>query len=289
MLPDLRPTRPTNKKNNTTLLKSTITILLMLTALSAFSQNAPSCAELKSGIFYFYQKNSADRYIIYRADAVQKEVNVQTGDSTFWELQWIDDCSYSLKIKSTSVKLSPEAKKMAAEHKLVYTIKKITAEYYTYQSTIDKPSNLKLSEDTMWLSEKTGMTDNTLFKQVRNVNEIRKLRDTSKYAVLYIYRPGKITNSMGNYLIFFDNVPMAVASNSSGFIFKIFKEGKFPVSSRLFKDDSTVDIDIKFGQVYYVKSMIHWGISSRLYNFKLEIAKVTNELGEKEFENIKNR
>lgn len=270
-------------------MKFVLSFFLLSLVHVVLAQNPISCKDLKTGVFYFYMKNSPDKFVVYRSESTQKEVSLLNGDSTIWDIQWLDDCSYSLKFKSTSQKWSPEVRKLTAEHKFVYSIKKMTTDYYTYQGTLDKASNLKLQDDTIWLSEKIGYTNTELFKRLRNENEVRKMKDTSRYAILYVYRPGKLTNSAGNYLVFFDNTPLCVASNSSGFIFKIFKEGKFPISSRLFKDDSTIDVDIKFGQVYYIKSMIHWGISSRLYNFKLETAKVSREQGEKEFEEIQNR
>jgi hypothetical protein len=79
---------------------------------------------------------------------------------------------------------------------------------------------------------------------------------------------------------------MCVAKNRSGYIFKILKEGKITFKSKLLKDESAVTVDIKFGKKYYIKSMIHWTISSRLYNFKLEMAAVAPEKGADEFDKV---
>ncbi len=48
----------------------------------------------------------------------------------------------------------------------------------------------------------------------------------------------------------------------------------------------TIDVDVKFGRIYYVKSMIHWGVSSRLYNFKLDMAVVDGVQGKQEFADV---
>jgi len=227
--------------------------------------------------------------VIYRLGDEQKEVNLTTGDSAFWKIEWNDDCTYTLKLKSTSFKWNAETMKFLKDHKFFYTILKTTNEYYTYKGSVDNASNPKIIEDTTWFLEKSTPTNSELFKPLKNEVEVRKMKDSSKYAILYLYRPGKITNSLGNYGIFFDNVAMCVARNNTGYIFKILREGKFPISSRLMKDESTVNVDIRFGQIYYVKSMIHWTISSRLYNFKLEMAKMDVVKGAAEFEEIENR
>jgi len=104
--------------------------------------------------------------------------------------------------------------------------------------------------------------------------------------VLYLYRPGKLTNSMGNYLVYFDNNVMCVAKNNTGYIFKILKEGTFEIKSRLLKDESAVKLEVKFGNIYYVKSMVHWTITKRLYNFKLDMAIMKPEDGQEEYYDV---
>ncbi len=83
-----------------------------------------------------------------------------------------------------------------------------------------------------------------------------------------------------------DNSIMCVAKNKSGYIFKILKEGQFEIKSRLFNDESSVILNVRFGNMYYVKSMIHWGISRRLYNFKLEMAIKGSSVGKAEFGDV---
>lgn len=266
-----------------------ILVISILTSVNSFCQTTPGCKDFRQGIFYTYQKNSTNKLVIYRSGNVQKEVNPNNGDSALWKIDWLDDCHYTLKLTSSSIQWKPDVVKVLNEHKFVYSILKTNNDYYTFKGAVDKSSNPVIIEDTIWLTEKIHPSNAEFFKQLRTENEARKLKDSSKYALLYIYRPGKLTNSMGNYFVYFNNIPLCVASNSSGYIFKILKEGRFQVSSRLFKDESAIDIDIKFGQVYYVKSMIHWGISSRLYNFKLETAKVEQQQGEIEFAGIKNK
>jgi len=55
------------------------------------------------------------------------------------------------------------------------------------------------------------------------------------------------------------------------------------------KDSVQLPVDIRFGNRYYIKSDIHWGIHSRLYNFKLELSSVDAATGSKEFREVKIR
>ncbi len=258
-------------------------------SVSAHCQTGVSCTDLKNGIFYYYQKNAPDHYLIYRTADFQKEVNLRTGDTTLWKIEWRDKCRYALIFESSSNQKIIENAKVLKKHKLVYTISALTDDYYCYTGSVDAPSNPQIWNDTIWLKEKTIVPNSELFQPIAGENELTHLKDTSKYALLYLYRPGKITNGFGNYFVYFDNVLMCVARNSSGYIFKILKEGNFQLASRLYKDESQVDVDIRFGKTYYIKSMIHWGISSRLYNFKLEMAAVTPEQGRLEFDKIRNK
>ena len=263
--------------------------LFLSFSIDSIAQNKQlTCSDIKDGIFYYYPKNSADRYIDVREGELLNEKNTKTGDSSIWQVKWTDECIYSLKYVSGNAKTTDEMQAFLKKHKFIYEILKVTNEYYVFKGYVDKTTNIPILTDTIWLNEKTHIANNELFKQVRNTSELKKsnFSDTSKYAVLYIYRPQKLTNSLGNYIIYFDNNMMCVAQNNTGYIFKILKEGKFQVKSKLYKDESEITLDIRFGKTYYVKSMIHWGITSRLYNFKLEMAAINAIDGKSEFEEV---
>lgn len=111
--------------------------------------------------------------------------------------------------------------------------------------------------------------------------------DTSRYAIVYLYRPRKLTLSLSGFPVYCNDTLFWIARNRTGCLVKILKEGEMEWKSKLFKDESSVKVNIQFGHVYYIKSMIHWGISSRLYNFKLEMADVSPDIGRPEFEAVK--
>jgi len=260
-------------------------VFLSIPYVSISQTKALSCTNIKKGTFYFYPKNTADAYIEERDEKYLKETNIVTGDTSLWEIKWQSDCVYSLNFISGSGKIDAATRDFLDNHKMVYQIFSISDSCYTFKGYADKTSNLPLQDDTMWLNVKTNTAGNELFKQMYGTAFLKKehFRDTSHYAVLYVYRPGKLTNSLGDYLVYFDNNVMCVAKNNTGYIFKILKEGTFEIKSRLYKDESAVKLDVQFGHTYYVKSMIHWTITKRLYNFKLDMAIMKPEEGQEEY------
>ena len=261
---------------------------LFLPFIISAQAKTPTCADLKDGIFHYYPKNSSDHDLNIREGEFLHETNSKSGDTILWQVKWIDECIYSLKYISGNRSMPEENLKFIKKHKLVYEIGRITKEYYLFKGYVDKVSDIPIQTDTMWLTEKANRVSNELFKPFANSYLLKKAKfsDTSNYAVLYLYRPKKFTNSLGNYFVYFDDNLMCVAKNNSGFIFKILKEGVFEVRSKLFKDESAVKLDVKFGKTYYVKSSIKLGITSRLYNFKLEMANIPPADGIPEFEEV---
>ncbi len=266
-----------------------LSIAFLLIAYSSFSQDSISCKDLRNGVFYGYFKNSDSRYVFHRDNKFQKEINLLTGDSTLWKIKWMNDCTYSLEFISTSEKISADQRELQSKHNFIFSITEVGKDYYTFKGSIDRSTNPVVLEDTMWFSEKLHPSNSELFKLLKSEKDIHRLRDTSKYAILYIYRPHKLSLGLADYLVYFDNVLMTAMPNNTGYAFKILKEGAFPVTSRLLGDVSTAKVEIKFGHVYYVKAAIKWTISKRLNNFKLETTQISNEKGEKEFEEIKNK
>ncbi|MEO7523519.1 MAG: hypothetical protein ABIT58_05455 [Ferruginibacter sp.] len=259
-----------------------ITIFILSPCFLHAQNSKLTCVDLRKGIFHMYPKNSADHYLIIRENEIVNEINTITGDSTLWEVKWPEDCVYSLKYISGSKKMDDKSRSFFEKHKLVYEVLNVTNDYYAFKGYIDNISSNPIVSDTIWLNEKATVVNNEIFKQIQNDPTTKPyLSDTSKYAILYVYRPGKIMNSLGNYVIYFDDNLMCIGKNNTGYIFKIFKEGNFELKSKLFKDESAVKINVKFGNVYYVKSMIHWGIN-KLYNFKLEMANVDHQVGQSE-------
>jgi len=272
-------------------LRSISKILLLcfcVVAQLANAQNKPmTCADLKSGFYHSYPALTNEHYLYIRDSLYQTEIETVKGDTTLWKISWLDECSYSLKF--VSGKRDKAMLEFLKNHVVVVKVNKVTENYFTFSGYLDKISENMVLADTMWLTEKKNLVSNAAFQVIKTdfVPSKKQFNDTSKYALVFVYRPGKVTNSLGNYLIYFNNYAICVAKNNSGYIYKVYKEGPLEIKSMLYKDESAVNLNIKFGQKYYVKSMIHWTITSRLNNFKLEIKQMDAAEGSSEFEAVR--
>jgi hypothetical protein len=269
----------------------------VLTATSLFiisfclqAQNAKlNCKDVKTGVFYYYPKNSTGPYIVYMTDGFEKDVDMITGDTTLWKIDRIDDCSYKQSLISTNDRNIPEdTKKALKKHKIISNTLTVTDDYITYADYLDKISGHFLSTDTAWFHEKVNYKNTNLYQRVTDSSYITDshFTDTSKYALLYIYRPGRGFLILARYLISLNDNIICIGKNKAGYIFKIFKEGDYTIKSNLYKDSSSVGINVQLGKVYYVKSLIEWGITSSLSNFRLKMENEEPEKGKEEFQAV---
>jgi hypothetical protein len=250
--------------------------------------STPACSGLGSGIYYSYPKNTHGRYTFLREGTREKEFNLDTGDSTVWEIQWQGDCSYTMKFLSGNDPLTPGQQEFLKKHQVAFRVEKITGDYYIYAAYVDRVSHLFLEKDTIWLHEKVNPADNELHRFIPSEAALLQLHftDTSRYAVIYLYRPAKLANSFSTFPVYCNDDLLWIARNKTGCLIRMLKEGEIELKSRLFKDEVSVKVNIQFGHVYYIKSMFHWGIPSSLYNFKLEMAAVGPEQGQPEFARV---
>jgi len=251
-------------------------------------KNALSCADLHEGIFYVYPKNLDNPYIDIREGDMQRERNIKTGDSSLWQIKWLNECTYTLKYISGNEPLPAGSEKLLKKHKLVFQITEKTTDYYLYTAYFDKTSNLPIQQDTMWFQEKLKPVNNNLFTRISKTSaEVIDFKDTTSYALLYVYRPKKITNSLGNFMVYFDENMMCVGKNNTGYVFKVLKEGAFTIKSRVYRDVAATTVNISFGKVYYIKSFVNWTITSRLYNFSLGMVQMPTVEGKEDFEQVR--
>jgi hypothetical protein len=270
--------------------KKTFSILLILfIPFTSFCQtSSQACDGVKNGLFYCYPQNTDDQYSIERSGDFQKEINLKNGDSINWKVEWKTPCVYSLNYISGSTKPSEETLDQMKKYTSLYEIQTITDQYYTFKVFLNKTTNEPVFFDTVWKYKIENVVSNKLFEPIKDNKDLRKPRftESAKYALLYVYRPGKITIALSDYLIYFNNLILCVAKNNTGYIFKILKEGPFDIMSRLSGIESVLNVDIKFGHIYYVKSTIPWGLHKGM-NFKLEMALMPLDKGKEEFENLK--
>jgi hypothetical protein len=112
------------------------------------------CDLFKKGRFHFYPKDSKSHYLIIREDSLQSEINLKTGDTSFWKIKWLSgcefNCSYISGIKSKSTAQQDFFNKSNLTVSIVYTSK----DFYVYDGIFQSGLFTKQFNDTMWLNEK---------------------------------------------------------------------------------------------------------------------------------------
>lgn len=148
---------------------------------------------------------------------------------------------------------------------------------------IDKVNNINIVKDTFWLHPLVNRTNKPLFTQIANEGVLKKqrFRDTSAYAVLYVYRSKKINQMLIDYPVYIDDNLMFVAQNNSSGVYKILKEGTASFFARFEKNKSNTAIDFKFGKKYFLKCDIHLGFYA-----KPDLRVVDEEKGREEFDKV---
>jgi hypothetical protein len=258
-------------------------------AVGALAQSdMPTCKDLHQLQFYCYPKNSTDVYYCKRQGDIEVDYNMTKKDSAIWKVEWKNECVYGLKYVSGNAKLDAQTLDLLNKHKLVYKVDAITKDYFLYSTYVDKVNKVMIGADTAWFRAKESVASTLIFDQLKNEVQLKRAHfsDTSKYAVLYLYRPGKTLLMLADYLVYADATLMCLMKNKTGYIFKIYKEGPLKITARLQTDETSIPVDIKFGQRYYVKSLINWGIHKKLSNYKLEFMPMPDNSGKEEFAEV---
>ena len=245
-------------------MKNLFLVVLVSPLLTLSQQNNPDCIQLKDITFYAYPRNSIDQYKIVRSKDKQVEHNLRSGDSTEYEIKWDKDCQYSLTYISSSEKKNPAQQEVLDKSKLAYEILTVTRNYYVYNSYLDKvlPGNIEhrqMSTDTAWLKPLKTPTNQEIFKIAKETPSVlkRNFKDTSQYAVIYMYRPHRTPASQNDYYVYFGEDFMFWAVNKTRATFKILKEGPVRIHAKSGEVESSVIIEIQFGHKYYIDCRIY--------------------------------
>ena len=268
-------------------------LFLLFTAfsISASSQDtATTITNLKTGVFYEYPLNTNKHYRDTRNGNIETETNLENNDSSNWAITWQNDRTYTYKYLSSNDSAVKVQERLLKKHSIICTIDAIGSDYYIYTAHFDKLSNPPITHDTLWTHPFAMPRNKLLFAYIPGEDDLRKVhfRDTSHYAVVYLYRPGKLTNSLSDFFVYCNDHLLWSAHNNSGIIVAFFQEGPIKFGSAYMKDTSSVTVDVRFGHKYYVKAMMHWGMNSN-GNFKLEMAEMKPNEGQGEFEEVKQR
>jgi hypothetical protein len=128
----------------------TIALSLFISCL-ANAQSNTNCESLHSGIFYHYSNSGVLAYI--REGSIQEEVNLQSGDTSVWKVEWKSNCRYRLTYLHGQGPLAQIAKAVKTKFAVDVEIVESTADYYVYKTTENVKTHSVATIDTLWLKE----------------------------------------------------------------------------------------------------------------------------------------
>ena len=245
-------------------LSTSLIILLLLNTPYAQSQTSPdACPGIQTGVFYSYPLNTADRWKSERTGDIQQEINLETGDTLLFKVSWGRNCTYTLKYMSGGKKISKEELALLKQYSLVHTVSESTPGYYIATTYLNEPNDYPISVDTMWNKEKTLIHDRVVFTNLSPADMRKtKLKDTSKFALLYVYRPSRFVCGGIGFPMYANNMLMCgFPAKGGAFVFKIVKQGPMRLQGQHKQKKDYLDLDISFGQKYYVRVDTKWSMA----------------------------
>lgn len=111
------------------------------------------CNSIKKGQFYFYPPNSQKGFLIVRNNFVQKEINLSTGDTSFWKVDWQTPCLFHLTFMRKSKPISNEELSFLKSHQTAVEILQVTKDFYVFKGGLTDVNTSRVS-DTLWLRKK---------------------------------------------------------------------------------------------------------------------------------------
>jgi len=269
-------------------MKMRIILLLILAFLVrnpfAFGQTA-DCSNFHSGLFHVYFPTSRLHYLVERDNQMQKEVLEGNTDTLFSHLNWLDDCDFTLQYFANGNPLSKEQEKFFKHHKLFCHLEPAGTDFCVYTESADDIRGQLMKKDTLWLHEVSQAAYTPVLMRVRSESILRGMHfsDTSRYAVVYIYRSKTGTFPGAAYNIFVEGNPICAMSNNSSYIFAVYRKGPLLLTSRFSQDTSAISLDLEAGKSYYLKTEMEIGIFDRR-NYHVLLKLMPPEKGKKQFD-----
>lgn len=130
------------------------TILFFLGCLQGEGINSQNnCKNLKKGQFYYTTSINDEKIIIIRSDTLQQEINVTKPDTSFYKLEWVNDCTYTTKFLRKNHSLSEYEKQNIYPDKLFFEIVSVKNDYYTYRASFGSLNSKLNFTDTIWIKK----------------------------------------------------------------------------------------------------------------------------------------
>jgi hypothetical protein len=115
--------------------------------------HTPKCADLREGIVYSRSQDKHQPYKILITRSTLKQVNLTTGDSSIWEIQWVEECGFTIRYLFGNDSLGQRQKYYLLQHVIALKIESITPDYYLYSAYRDRIGHRLYARDTLWVHE----------------------------------------------------------------------------------------------------------------------------------------
>lgn len=92
------------------------TIIFIIPLFLACQNENENCRIAKTGTFYYYPRKTNRQFQIIRTNNLQTEINLATGDSSFWTIKWQDECTFSLLYVRNTRIMSDKEKEFTNSH-----------------------------------------------------------------------------------------------------------------------------------------------------------------------------
>jgi len=131
-----------------------VTIAYLIPLLLACQNKSEDCRIAKRGTFYFYPRKTSQQFQIIRTDSLQTELDLITGDSSFWNIKWENECTFNLSFVRDTRVMSDKEREFYNSHVLNCKILAVAPTYYIFKAIADPGIGFQPVTDTMWLVEK---------------------------------------------------------------------------------------------------------------------------------------
>jgi Protein of unknown function (DUF2846) len=224
---------------------------------------ALSCSDIRNGTFNYFNQRVGEQEIFIRNGAVQKEITPKRRETLYWEVNWLNDCTYTLKYQSGGENRPAAELKILNKHIIVVEILHVTEDYTTFRTAFDKVTNPTILNDTLWIKQRQSAKNIKVTNPRADSIAASKKRivdsTQASYATLYVYRPGKFLCFAVTYDLVINGEKAFEISNGCRYVLKLLKPGMYNITAKL-KGDQTVQLDVKPGGVYYIQCTATWGL-----------------------------
>ena len=264
--------RSRKQKLSMTIFKAFVRLCVLLLLFSGRSivsgqDNVPlNCSDVKNGTFNYFDLVNGESEIFIRKGDIQKEILPKRKETLFWEVNWLNECTYTLTYQSGAENRTAAEQKILRKHILVVEIIHVTEDYMTFKSAFDKITNPTVLTDTLWIKQRLTVANKSITNpRADSIASVRKrILDSTlaSYATLYIYRPSKLLDYAVSYDLLINGEKACLITNGCRYILTLRKPGIYNITAKLSGPDQTVVIDAKPGGIYYVQCTATWGLKT---------------------------